>query len=556
MFGKIATCALNKSLRDDPFRDTLDNAISCGNYATVKSFLDRGAMLNLDISNTKSCLNIVILNKDIKTLYVLLNHIIYRTENATCLYDKKVSSLLTTSDISKKSPIRTAIDMFLSSSSFDDKKFFKQCIKLIYNNPLFDKNNSELFNTNWKTTSNYFLEYNQSLLKSVENYVLDTKDRELIQFFIENGLNYVDSAILCVNPSFYSHSAIIIKFNKPIKFRDSLENVAGILYSFALKGKTDNSKITFWDRNLHSLEQIKSFILSCNAYMHRIFLTSHDFSKMDKFSGNSIFDCSLVESSYVHESVSSTFNILKNLRKVPDSSWIRLNPLLKEFTSNVEKMSYLFSLYNSNAINFASKDKISDYSFDSGCLVLNLNNTGKSVYEFIWEKPKRLNLSHDQKLDIIEKFLNMECLKVLKENSILSVDSITFSLDDFYKLPRTYPNDLHEKFYYPKTLKLDLNFDPSTSALRDAATVAQCGYKMMSMLENFNIHLETYSFFRKNCVTTLKQILSECGYKDHIDQLDKNLNIFQKIHPLTVVTRLQRLIKKKSKNLIKGKDMV
>lgn len=535
------------------FSKALDDAVLQRNSGAVKSFLDNGAIINLDVSNIKSYLNIAILNKDIETLNVLLNYITYRANNPKSFYDTKLPSLLTAYDISNKTPLHTAIDMFLVSNSAIEKDFFKRCIKLIYDNPLFPKNNSELFNNNWKNTSNYFLDYDQFLLESIESYVLRTEDPELIQFFIDNGLCYVNKAILCVNPYFYSHSAIIIKFNKPIKFKDSLTDVSGILYSFALKGKTNNSKVTFWDKNMHSLEQIKSFIISCNAYMQRIFLTSSDFLDMDKYSGNNIFDRSIITGSHVKQSVFITFNTLEKLHHISCFSNSKLTSVFKELTSNFEEISYFFSLYTNDAKNFVSQDKISNYSFTDNqpILELNTNNNGKTIYEFIWSHHNSLNLSYRQKLFIIEKFLNMECLKLLKSNVLIAKDSTSFSLDDFDKLCKTSPNDLHNKFYYPKTLTLDLNFDPTSSTLRNAVNVAKCGYKMMSILEKFNIKVESYSFFRNNCITTLKRVLSECGYNNHIKYIDGTMNICQKIHPLTVISRLQQLAKKTKKNLDK-----
>ena len=148
----------------------------------------------------------------------------------------------------------------------------------------------------------------------------------------------------------------------------------------------------------------------------------------------------------------------------------------------------------------------------------------------------------------------MQCIKLLKANCLIPKSSTSFSLDDFDRLPKTSPNDLHTKFYYPKTLPLDLNFDPTTSTLRSTVNVAKYGYKMMSTLEKFNIEVENYSFFRNNCITTLKRTLSECGYKDYIKHIDATMNICQKRHPLTVISRLSQLEKKTRKNLdIKNK---
>lgn len=576
MFSKIVKYTLNKNYHSlskiivnfhstlripiecdaSDFSKALDDAILNGNSSAVKSFLDNGATLNLDIANSKSCLNIAILNKDINTLSILLDYITTRSNNPKSSYDMKLSSLLTTHDMSNKTPLHTAIDMFLLSNSIDEKDFFKRSINLLYNHPLFVKNNSELFNNNWKNTSNYFLDYNQSLLGSIENYVLQTEDNELIQFFIDNGLRYVNKAILCVNPYFYSHSAIMVKFNQPINFKDSLNDVSGILYSFALKGKTNNSKVTFWDKNMHSLEQIKSFVLPCNAYMHRTVITSSDFFNMEKYSGNDIFTCSYVSGSNVTQCVSLTFNTIQKLRQITDSVDPKFNFTLKELTSNFEELSYLFSLYTDDAKNFISTDKISNYSFENNQATLDLNtsDTGKNIYEFIWSDPHSLNLSHEQKLCVLEKFLNLECQKLLKVNCLIPKDSDSFSLDDFNKLYKTSPNDLHTKFYYPKTLPLDLNFDPSNSTLRNTVSVARCGYKMMSTLEKFNIKVENYSFFKNNCITTLKRTLSECGYQDHIRYIDGTMNIYQKRHPLTVISRLQQLAKKTRKNLDKRKN--
>ena len=73
----------------------------------------------------------------------------------------------------------------------------------------------------------------------------------------------------------------------------------------------------------------------------------------------------------------------------------------------------------------------------------------------------------------------------------------------------------------------------------------------MSILEKFNIKVESYSFFRNNCITTLRRVLSECGYNNHIKYIDGTMNICQKIHPLTVISRLQQLAKKTKKNLDK-----
>lgn len=536
------------------FSNALNDAILNGNSAAVKSFLDNGTTINLDVSNSISCLNIAIINKDINTLNVLVNYISYKSTFPKSSYDSNLASLLTAKDLSNKTPLHTAIDMFLMANSQDEKNILKHCIKLIYTNPLFNGNNSQLFNNSWKNTSNYFLDYNQSLLESIENYVIKTQDSELIKFFIDNGLRYIDKAVLCVNPSFYSHSAIIVKFNKPIHFNDSLHDVAGILYSFALKGKTNNSKVTFWDKNMHSLEQIKSFITRCNAYMHRIFFTSSDFLDMAKHPGTTIFECSLVSGSTVKLAVSSVFDTLEKLHHISCLSLSKLSISFKELTSNFENISYLFSLYNDYAINSVATDKISSYSFLNDQLTLELNskNDGKTIYELIWSHHDNLNLSYTQKLRVIEKFLNLQCLKILKVNNIIPKDSTSFSLDDFDKLSKTSPNDLHDKFYYPETVTFDLNLDPTNFSSRNVVDVALCGYKMMSTLEKFNIKVENYSFLRNNCITTLKRTLSECGYKDHIKRIDKTMNICQKRHPLTVITRLKLLAKKSKQHLEKN----
>ena len=177
-------------------------------------------------------------------------------------------------------------------------------------------------------------------------------------------------------------------------------------------------------------------------------------------------------------------------------------------------------MHTKDANNLVAKDRIIKYDFNEGRANVTIGTNvecGYSIYEFIWKSTDKLNLSHTQKLNVIEKFLNIECLKVLKANKIIPNHCASFCIDNFDKLPVIEPNDLHEKFYYPKTITFDFNFEPSTKTKRDSVETALCGHKMTYLLEQFNINVETYSLLTNNCITTLKRTLSECGYKDQIE---------------------------------------
>ena len=178
MFNKIITTAVTNSLKNNRYflsralisiynklnipvnplifniqsdgKNALDGAISSGNHIAVRTFLENGAKLNLDVSKSVSCLNTSIISRNLDLLDVLLEHIYSKYTEQKTSYDENVISLLTATDITNKSPLLTACDIFLNSNNEKDKDFSKNCINLIYNNPLFDKNISQFYNNKWK----------------------------------------------------------------------------------------------------------------------------------------------------------------------------------------------------------------------------------------------------------------------------------------------------------------------------------------------------------------------------------------------------------------------
>ena len=201
-------------------------------------------------------------------------------------------------------------------------------------------------------------------------------------------------------------------------------------------------------------------------------------------------------------------------------------------------------MYSKNANNFIEKDRIKKCDFVNEIPILTIDNNkdeGYSIYDFIWKKPKELNISYKQKILAIEEFLNVECIKVLTQNKIIGEDSITFDIEDFGVLSKRIPNDLFEKCHYSKVYKINLATNHDKGNILKDYEIAICGHKLISILEEYNVNVETYSFLKNNCITTLKKALSECGYKNYIKEADRELNICQKRHPLSVLKRLKEM---------------
>ena len=469
----------------------------------------------------------------------LLNNI---SEDTIHLLNNKHKYIVNSDDIDFNKDLINKIDLFLNSKDKEHKKIYEKDIKDMYNSPLFDKNMTKFFNNNWKYNFNYFLDYDETILNPVIKYIFESGDTRLIQLLIENGLSYIDKFMLCINPSLYSHSAIILKFNKPIKFDDSNYDVAGILYSFSIKAKTNNCKISFIDKLINRLRQLISLFWNKKGYMTRILLTSDDFSKLEKNNGNDVFKLSDVNGQLVKNSVNLSFNTLKTLNKVAEKTKEN-NIRMQKLTSNIEEISYFFSLYTKNNISYISTDKIVSYSFNNDDVELEIDSekSGYSIYDFIWADHRKLKLTNEKKLSVIKEFVKIECLKLLKENKIIEENSNNFTFSDFDKLPAIKPNDLKRKFCYPETISFDLRYDLEGNLINDPVVVANLGYKMLSDLEQFNIEPECYSFLKNNCITTLKRVISNCSvkYKKILDHVDKELNIFQVRHPLSVFNKLK-----------------
>ena len=525
-------------------RNVLDGAILSGNYDAVRLYLKNGAKLNLDVKDTVSYLNIAIAEKNVKMLEVLMEHIHDRSFLGNTDYDKKLISLINANDVTKKSPLETAVDLYVKSNDENEKESLKKCMKIIYNNPLFNKNNAEFYNKLWKEKANFFIGYDERIQNSIEDYILSTKNEELIKFFIDNGLRYVDESILCVNPKLYSHSAMILKFNKPIRLKDSNHDIAGILYSFEGKNKVDNTKRTSLDRVSHSVSAVLSTVSPFDGYMKRVMLTSEDISNIKKNKDNKLYKRSNISGRDVVDALDKTYETLEKIKKTESFQNYRLIKLLRELTTDIENIAYMFSLYSKDAQNFIEKDRIQKCTFINEIPILEVDDNkeeGYSIYDFIWKKPKELKLSHKEKFLAIEEFINVECLKVLKENKIIEKDSIHYDIEDIYALSSKKANDLHEKYCYPKTHSIDLSIKEKDSSTRKDYEVAMCGYKLMNILEKYNIDVEKYSFLKNNCITTLKKALSECGYKNYLKDADEELNICQKRHPLSVLERLKEM---------------
>ena len=212
-----------------------------------------------------------------------------------------------------------------------------------------------------------------------------------------------------------------------------------------------------------------------------------------------------------------------------------------------ENRSFVFvrePIVSKNANNFIEKDRIKKCDFVNEIPILTIDNNkdeGYSIYDFIWKKPKELNISYKQKILAIEEFLNVECIKVLTQNKIIGEDSITFDIEDFGVLSKRIPNDLFEKCHYSKVYKINLATNHDKGNILKDYEIAICGHKLISILEEYNVNVETYSFLKNNCITTLKKALSECGYKNYIKEADRELNICQKRHPLSVLKRLKEM---------------
>ena len=531
----------NEKVKGD--KNILNSAILSGNYKAVRTFLANGARLELDVKNTVSPFNLAISKKDINMLRVLIEHISCRSIIQNTSYDKEVAKLLMTKDITGKTPLVKAIDMFLESKDKNDKETLKECMRLIYNNPLFDKNNSEVYNQIWKERSNYFLAYSDRVLDSVENYVMKTQNEELIKFFVDNGLNYVNKAILCVNPKLYSHSGMILKYKEPIKLKDSNNEIAGVLYSYELKARLDNAELSTKEKKTKCSEKVKSFIIPSDALMKRVFLTREDMEKVEVDNDN-IYDFANVRSEEISQAVSKAYKTIGKLKRLPPFSKVVLKNLLSELTSDIENVSYLFSIHTKDAYNFIAKEKIVKYDFIYDEPIIEVGddtNEGYSIYDFIWKAPKQLSLNPKQKIKIIEQFLNKACMRFLKEKKLINDKDNTFTIDDFKKLPTKEPNDLHEKFYYSQTYIFNLDLEPNSSNVRENYKTAMCGFKMQTLLEKYNIDITKYAFFGNNCVTTLKNILTECGYEKEIEKVDKKLNKIRKIHPKSVIKILKEM---------------
>ena len=281
------------------------------------------------------------------------------------VFDKSFKNTDTIVSISKSvfnKNLMKKIDLFLKSKDKTSKDLYAKDIQTMYNSPLFDKNMSGFLNNNWKNNSNYFLDYNDTILNPVIKHIFETGDASLIQPLIESGLSYINEFILCVNPSLYSHSAIILKFNKPIKFDDSNSNVAGILYSFSIKAKTNNRKIKLLDKLMDRFMQLVSLFWGKKGYMTRVLLTSDDFSKLEKNKGDDVFNLSKIDGTIVKNSINLSFAAIKTLDKV-SSKLSELDTSMRNLTSDIEKISYFFSLYTKDNINYVSIDKIISYSF-------------------------------------------------------------------------------------------------------------------------------------------------------------------------------------------------
>ena len=545
---------INASFFDDENydgRNVINEAVSCGDFDAVKLFLENGAKLNLDVKNTDSCLNLAIKNKDIQMLEFLIDYIENRSICMESDYDREIVSLLTAKDSTNKSPLMTVVDLFVQSNDREEKETLKKCIELVYNNKLFDKNNSEFYNKLWKDRANYYIEYDKRILDNIEDYVLETKNEELINFFIDNGLKYVNEAVLCVNPQLYTHSGMILKFNEPINFKDSNRDVAGILYSFEPPDKQDNTLRTVTDKVIYYINGFRSVISPVQAYVKRIILSSKDIEKILKKDNCDVVE---VKGKDVKRAVVSVYRTLKKLTRTPGFSKIRQNRLQREITANIEEMAYLFSLYTKDTTNNLVKDRITSYEFKRGIPNLMINNNeneGYSIYDFIWKTPNELNLNHKQKMMIVEKFIDMQCLSVLKENGIVDKDSNYFDVENFENLPSKMPNDLNDKYYYSYRYTFNISLKPADLSKRNESETALCGHKLINLLEKYNIDIEKYHFLKNNCILTLKRVLAECGYRNLLREVDKKLNICQVRHPLSVIKRLKEMEFHKTKLSVK-----
>lgn len=443
-------------------------------------------------------------------------------------------------DKTMEAKIQNALNLIDSySSDSPDKEENLHKIEEILKDPLFDMNNSNFLNTKWKETSNYYLNRDQSIFSPVVRKIFESQNDDLIKLLLDNGGNYIDRFILCVDPWFYSHSAIILQFNKPIKFHDSNCDVAGILYSFTPNPINKNHKKNFWDKLLNILKKVPISLGIKKAYMKKILITSEDLSNMKQLEKYNNLNFYTVYGKQLANVLNLSMNTIDTLKKVtPSQLNATYDGSLKSLTSDIEKISYFFSLYAKNDINHVSKDKIVNYSFDNNDLNLEIapGNNGYSIYDFIWTNPSELGLTPYNKLYIIEKFLKFESLKLLKEKKIIDENSTSFSFEDFYKLPNINPSDLFGKSRYSKNKTF--NF---INTEKDPVKAAKVGFKMLSELDKFNNKKpERYSLIRNNCITTLKRVIENCGaqYKKIIQKANKNLNIIERRHPLSVLNEL------------------